>query len=84
MSFKKLFKVDKEKTSETQSQVLNEDSSKDPEKILQKNNFKIKKKFGTKFGTEFVLAKHYEQKDIKDALKGFKLIFDGNSVFVQF
>jgi len=58
---------------------LNENEYED---ILIKNNIKIKSKFETKFGTEFQLAKKYDKEDIKKALKGFKVTFDGNSIFV--
>jgi len=53
-----------------------------PETILRRNNFKIKSVHGTKFGTEFIFAKQYEDKDIQEILKDFKLKFDGKSVFV--
>jgi len=88
MSFKQVFKQ-KIKQDIKNTQIISEKNektqdSKDPEEILRKNNFKIKKKYGTKFGTEFVMAKEYPHEDIKKALKGFKLIFDENSVFVQY
>jgi len=88
MSFKQVFKQ-KIKQDIKNAQIISEKTektqdNKDPEEILRKNNFKIKKKYGTKFGVEFDMAKEYPQEEIKKALKGFKLIFDGKSVFVQF
>jgi hypothetical protein len=59
---------------------LNEGKS--AEEILRDNNFKIKSVHGTKFGTEYVMAKQYEEKDIKDVLGDFDLKFDGKSIFV--
>jgi hypothetical protein len=52
------------------------------EDILIKNHIKIKSKFETKFGTEFQLAKKYDEEEIKKILTGYKVTFDGNSIFV--
>jgi len=59
---------------------LNENEYED---VLLKNNIKIKSKLETKFGTEFKLAKKYDQDDIKDILKKYKVSFDGDSIFVS-
>jgi len=53
------------------------------EDLLIKNNIKIKKKFSTKFGTEFILMKKYDEDEIKKILKGKRVSFDGNSIFVS-
>lgn len=53
-----------------------------PGDILRDGGIKIKSTHGTKFGTEFVLAKHYDEEQIKTLLSGYDLKFDGNSVFV--
>lgn len=83
--FKDMFKTEPELEQLPEKveivQVIQEEEN-DPEKSLIKNNIKIKTKFGTKFGTEFVLAKKYGEQDIKKALKGLKVTFDGNSIFV--
>jgi hypothetical protein len=52
------------------------------EDILIKHNIKIKSKFETKFGTEFQLAKKYDEDNIRHILNGYKVTFDGNSIFV--
>lgn len=55
---------------------------KSAEDLLRSNSIKIKSVHGTKFGTEFVLAKKYDEKEIKDILSDFTLKFDDKSVFV--
>lgn len=81
MSFKNIFK-DKIKETPEKIEII-ETEEKNPEKILINNGIKIKSKFGTKFGTEFVLFKQPDSKKIKNILKGFKISFNGNSIFVQ-
>jgi len=56
--------------------------SMDAEKVLRDNKFKIKSVHGTKFGTEFIMAKQYEEEDIKKVLSKYTLKFDGKSIFV--
>lgn len=53
------------------------------ESVLIKNNIKIKNTFKTKFGTEFVLSKKYQEKELRDILKGFTITIVDNSVFVS-
>jgi len=65
---------------------MNEVSENKYEELLLKNHIKIKSKFETKYGTEFILAKKYDNNDIKKALKDFKVTFskdDDNSIFVS-
>lgn len=53
----------------------------DAEKILR-TKFKIKSVHGTKFGTEFIMAKKYDEDEIKNLLTDYQVKFDGKSVFV--
>ena len=52
------------------------------DEILRRNNFKIKSTFSTKFGTEYLMAKKYDEEDIKKVLKDFNIKFDDKSIFV--
>jgi len=82
MSFQDFFKKEDEVIIETvtSSDIATVDSK--PDEILRSNKFKIKNIYGTKFGTEYVMAKKYDEEEIKSALKDYKLKFDGKSIFV--
>jgi len=58
------------------------ESKESAEELLRTNGFKIKSVFGTSFGTEYVMAKKYDEDDIKEILKDFTLKFNDKSVFV--
>ncbi len=53
-----------------------------PEKILRKNDVKIKLINPTSFGTEIILAKHYDEKQIKSILKDYNIKIKNNNIFV--
>jgi hypothetical protein len=72
----------------TKGRKINEDhddivEKTDAETLLGKANIKIKSKFETKFGSEFVLAKKYPEDEVKKALDGHRVTFDGTSIFVS-
>lgn len=57
--------------------------SQSPEDVLRNADIKIKNIIPTNFGTEIILAKRYDENDIKKILAKFNIKIKQNSVFVE-